>query len=307
MAYLDQYIVNHTDHTLRLVSALDAGRSALPVVRVGSREFQKYVDAGYRMYNPHNAAIGMHRVMQLTMPGYALANEFVGGHGSHSRLAAKRRRSNPDDIGQLGYTSWSGVQSMQKRAREMGQSDLVKVFPESDANYAHQKLSAALGKGILSHRITMAPFGVTDRPRVYGYAPEKWIEEDYDKVRGVEDAALSRQVSAMIAATKALKEEERSRLRAESARVQAVMDPQVAELERAVDAHIKALEETPEEAVETDSLTAERVVVARKSLRAGVRELKDMMVRMGRGAKEGWEGPRSGWEVDEPTSKGKRR
>jgi hypothetical protein len=312
MAFLDQYIVNHTDHTLRLVGALDAGRSALPVVRVGSRDFQRYVDQGYRIYNPNNsgvahrnAALGLHRVMQLTMPGYAMANEFIGGHGSQSRnLAAKRSRSNPE----LQYTNWAGVQEMKKRAKDAGEPTLVKVFAESTANHAFQQMFAAQQRGVLQQRIHMGVFNVTDKKRVYGYAPEKWIEEDYEKVRAAEDKEHDRQVDKMIADTKAIQERLQIQLRLQSAEIQARMDPKMAALEAAVEKRVNEIENKGVDAKE-NSLAAKAV---EKKAEAAEKELTRLqkiakVAAAGvRGAKSGWAGKETGFEADrEPLRYGK--
>lgn len=305
MAFLDQYIVNNTDRTLRLVSALDAGRSALQVVRVGSREFQRYVDQGYRMHNPHhhNAALGLHRVMQLTMPGYAIANEMVGGHGAQSRsLAAKRRRVNPEDIGQLTYTNWAAVLLMKKRAAEMGQPELVKVFAESNANYAHQQIKTAVGMGKLPSRFTFAPFNVTDRKRVYGYAPEPWIEEEGDDAREVEDKATEKKVDAMIAKTKEIQATTMAEVKKQVEEIQAKLDPKVEALEKAVDQHIEEIESKGADA-KPDSLAAKRVKLRASDILKAIPSLKKM-VKIGKGAytgaKSGWAG-HSGWEIDRDT------
>jgi len=179
MAYSDTYIANHQDKLLRLGDVWAAKQVGLgsrnqEVVRVASRRWEELVSKGYRVVNPahrhhRNTVLGISKVLSMTMPGYALAHEAV---------------KNP--VEGLTYTTWGAVVLMKERAKEYGEPGMVAVIPESTANMAWEKAQMAETKMARVQagvpRMALEVFGVVDRPRVYGYAPEKWVDEFSAKV-----------------------------------------------------------------------------------------------------------------------------
>jgi hypothetical protein len=302
MPAFDQYAIYPEDRTLRLIDPIGVMMQSHEVVRVGSRKFEELLNRGYKIRNPHNAsahhrraALGVHRIAQLVVPGYSLANELVGGHGSHSR------RGNPGGVSNaVGYALWEAVRAMKKRAREVDHPELVKVIAEADAQEAYRQASSAVSRGSIPSRFTLGVFGVTDRPRVYGYAPERWIEEESDKAMDSEHERLDRKSQEAIDRTAKIAEEFKEKVRRADERVQEKIAPELDRLEEAVDEYENSVEESG-----PDSYSSRKAASEVKSRAEKASTALDVLTRAveytGRKAKGAYRGALRGWRGDDIT------
>jgi len=179
-------------------------------VKVGSRQWEELMRQGYRVVNPRATAretkkteIGFGKMMFMTAPLGSFVeqawNEIKKGGRKIKRVSKRKiKRTNP--VEGLTYTTFAAVKLMQERAREYGDNSMVKVFPESTASDVWARAQQAEGKMARVQagvpRMALEVFGVVDRPRVYGYAPEKWVDEFSDAVRATDDRAQADRVAA---------------------------------------------------------------------------------------------------------------
>lgn len=201
MAYSDTYIANHHDRLLRLADVWAAkqvapGGRVEEAVKVASRRWEELVRQGYRVANPRprpsinrEMGLGIRKTIGMMVPGGAFINEAWDQEEREARRRqAKGNRRNP--VEGLSFTTWAAVRLMQERAKEYGEPGMVGVVPESNASMAWDKAQtvetkmARVQAGV--PRMALQVFGVVDRPRVYGYAPEKWVDEFSERVRETE-------------------------------------------------------------------------------------------------------------------------
>ena len=298
MPISDQYAVYPEDRMLRLISPMEVRTQSREVVRVGSRKFDELIRSGYRVQNPNNSAahhrtttLGMHHMATLVVPGYALANELVGGRGSRSG-----GNRNPVEEGSIHYTPWAGVIALQKRAREAGHPNLVKVFAEADANYAHRKAKADVERGLIPSRFVIGVFGVTDKPRTSGFAPAKWIEEEADRAMDSWHKDNDAKIDASIRKTEKVKVEFMAKVRQADDNIRTKIMPEVKKLSDAIDKHIEKIESKG-----PDSPEAKKAGEAVKTVETKAKEKLGLLTIAARKTKGAGRGFMRGWRGDDIT------